>query len=233
MNTIVITAIDKKGSNISKYASTCISSWENWCKKNNVSLHVFEKDEFIHPKFAFLSIFEKLNANKIIHVDLDTLIHPQTPNLFELYDDIFTVVKDSGRVDYEISQRMVRGVNSFEDIFHSFNLDKSKYFNSGMMMFNKSHSLFLSEAKNWIESNYSKIVKWSSAGDTGLDQTPFNWLVQKNNIETNFLDIRYNRTGLLKNNLDINDNFIIHFRGLKTNRKIKLMKELNDYLVGL
>lgn len=233
MNTIVITAIEKEGNNIRDYSYFCIESWQNWCNKNNVILQVITEDEFIHPKFAFLSIFEKFNADKIIHVDLDTLIHPKTPNLFELYNDTFTVVKDSGKIDYEISPRMTRGVDSFESIFDSFNIDKSKYFNSGMMMFNKNHSTFLKESKNWIESNYDKIAKWSSAGDTGLDQTPFNWLVQKHNIETKFLDMRYNRTGLVFKNLYVNDNYIIHFRGLKTNRRIKLMKEIHNYLVGL
>ena len=65
MNTIVITAIEKEGNNIGDYAYFCIESWQNWCNKNNVTLQVIKEDEFIHPKFAFLSIFEKFNADKL------------------------------------------------------------------------------------------------------------------------------------------------------------------------
>ena len=232
-NAIVITAIQRDGFVLKEYSTFCIESWKDWCTKKNIPLFIIEDDSFIHPKFAFLSIFERFNADKIIHVDVDTIINPDTPDLFTLYDTKFTVVKDSGLIDYQISPRMSKGVDNFESIFTSFNLDKSKYFNSGMMMFHKNHKSFLNKSKIWIENNFDKIAKWSINGGPGLDQTPFNWLVQKNNIETNFLDMKYNRTGVFKKKLNVNDNYILHFRGNKHGLKVHKMKKIFNELVGL
>ena len=59
---------------------------------------------------------------------------------------------------------------------------------------------------------YIRLVKKNSRG---LDQVPFNWFVQKNNISINFLDSRFNRTQLIKKKLNPSENYIIHFRGPK------------------
>ena len=100
-------------------------------------------------------------------------------------------------------------------------IDKSKFFNSGVMMFNKKHKLFLNECKTWVHKNFKDICEWSKNGGRGLDQVPFNWFVQKNNIQVNFLDTRFNRLGLIKKDLNPTDNYIIHFRGPKDKNKIK------------
>ena len=48
----------------------------------------------------------------------------------------------------------------------------------------------------------------------------------KYNMEVNFLDTRFNRLGLIKKDLNPNDNFIIHFRGPKSKSKIKKMYQI-------
>ena len=45
-------------------------------------------------------------------------------------------------------------------------------------------------------------------------------------MEVNFLDTRFNRLGLIKKDLNPNDNFIIHFRGPKSKSKIKKMYQI-------
>ena len=227
---VVITAIEKDGYDLKEYSSPCIQSWKNWCKIHNIPLITMVGDEFIHPKFAFLSIFEKFNADKIVHVDVDTIIHPQTPNLFDLYEDKLTVVKDCGLHDGVISPRMSKGVDKFEKVFSEFNLNKDNFFNSGVMMFHRNHKKLLKECKDWVTDNFKSISEWSQQDGPGLDQIPFNWFVQKNKIDLQFLDLRFNRTNLLRKKLNVDDNYIIHFRGIKDKNKINEIKHIYSKL---
>lgn len=220
---VVITNIESSKYITEGYSEFCIDSWKQYCKRWDIPLKIISEDKFVHPKFSYLSVFDEVDSEKVICVDLDTIVHPQTPNLMELFDKTLTVVRDVGIDKDKISDRMVVGINLFENYFPSFKMDKSNYFNSGMLMMHRNQSEFLKECKNWVESNYDKMIEFEKKGGVGLDQIPFNWFVQKNKLDTNFLDIRYNRTSPLKENRNIDDNFILHFRGPKPNRKIKRM----------
>jgi len=228
---VVITNIERGKFVTENYSKFCIGSWEQYCKRWDIPLKVITEDKFIHPKFSYLSVFDEVDSEKVICVDLDTIVHPQTPNLLELFDKTFTVVKDVGIKEDKIADRMVVGIDLFEKEFDSFKMDKSKYFNSGMLMMHRNQSKFLKECKNWVESNYSKIVEWTNNGGVGLDQIPFNWFVQKNNLNTEFLDLRYNRTSPMRKNRNIDDNFILHFRGTKSQRKADMIESVYKKLL--
>ena len=222
---VVITNIQKDEFDSSGYSNFCIDSWKRYCNKWNIPLKILTEDKYIHPKFAYLSVFDEVDSDKVIFVDVDTMINPNSPNLMELFDDKLTVVRDCGKLDYIISKNMSEAVDEFEKSFPQI-IDKSKFFNSGVIMFSKKHKLFLEKCKKWVETNYTPIIKWSQGQGRGLDQIPFNWFVQKNNIELKFLDTKFNRTSFIKKKLNANDNYIIHFRGPKPNRKIKKMYEV-------
>ena len=226
---VVITNIQKDGFDSSGYSNFCIDTWKRYCNKWNIPLKILTEDKYIHPKFAYLSVFDEVDSDKVIFVDVDTMINPNSPNLMELFDDKITVVRDYGKLDYIISENMKKAGDYFEKSFPQ-TIDKSKFFNSGFMMFKKEHKLFLDECKEWVEQHYKQITEWSqSPGGRGLDQVPFNWFIQKKNIELNYLDTRFNRTSLIRKDLNPNDNFIIHFRGPKGKRKIKKMYDVYKF----
>ena len=222
---VVITNIQNDKFDSSEYSNFCIDSWKRYCDKWNIPIKILTEDKYLHPKFAYLSVFEEVDSEKIIFVDVDTIINPNSPNLLEVFDDELTVVRDYGNLDYIISKNMSQAIDEFEKSFPQI-IDKSKFFNSGVMMFNKKHKSFLNECKTWVEKNFKDIFDWSLNRGRGLDQVPFNWFVQKNNIKTKFLDTRFNRLGLIKKDLNPNDYFIIHFRGPKTKRKIEKMYDI-------
>ncbi len=222
---VVITNIQNDKFRSSEYSNFCIDSWKRYCDKWNIPIKILTEDKYLHPKFAYLSVFEEVDSEKVIFVDVDTIINPNSPNLLEVFDDELTVVRDYGNLDYIISKNMSQAIDEFEKSFPQI-IDKSKFFNSGVMMFNKKHKSFLNECKTWVEKNFKDIFDWSLNRGRGLDQVPFNWFVQKNNIKTKFLDTRFNRLGLIKKDLNPHDYFIIHFRGPKTKRKIEKMYDI-------
>ena len=222
---VVITNIQNDKFDSSGYSNFCIDSWKRYCDKWNIPIKILTEDKYIHPKFSYLSVFEEVDSDKVIVVDVDTMINPNSPNLLELIDDKLTVVRDYGNLDYIISKHMKEAVDEFEKAFPQI-IDKSNFFNSGVMLFNKKHKWFLNECKTWVHKNFKDICEWSKNGGRGLDQVPFNWFVQKYNMEVNFLDTRFNRLGLIKKDLNPNDNFIIHFRGPKSKSKIKKMYQI-------
>ena len=94
------------------------------------------------------------------------------------------------------------------------------------MMFHRNHKKLLKERVDWVTDNFKSISEWSQQGGPGLDQIPFNWFVQKHKIDLQFLDLRFNRTNLLRKKLNVDDNYIIHFRGIKNKNKINEIKHI-------
>ena len=209
----------------SGYSKFCIDTWKTYCDNLGIPLKILTEDKYIHPHFSYLSVFDEVHVDKVIVVDVDTMINPNTPNLLKLFDGTLTVVRDSGRLDGIIPKRMSINVNDFDSKFQ-YQIDKTKFFNTGVMMFHRNHENFLNKCKRWVHKNYEKISKWTKESKTRLDQIPFNHFVQKNNISLNFLDSRYNRTGLLRDGLNPLDNYIIHFKGPKPPPKITNMKNI-------
>ena len=218
---VVITNIQNDKFDSSGYSKFCIDTWKTYCGKWGIPLKILTEDKYIHPKFSYLSVFDEVNADKVIVVDVDTMINPKTPNLLGLFDGTLTVVRDCGKLDGIISGQMKNSVDNFEKIF-KFQIDKSMFFNSGFMCFHRNHENFLQRSKDWVHKHFDTIIDWSKQ-NSGVDQVPFNWFVQKNNVSINFLDSRFNRTQLFKKKLNPLENYIIHFRGEKGPNKIKNM----------
>ena len=226
---VVITNIQNDKFDSSEYSNFCIDTWKRYCNKWNIPLKILTEDKYINPKFAYLSVFDEVDSDKVIFVDVDTMINPNSPYLKLLFDDKITVVRDYGKLDYIISKNMSQAVDEFEKAFPQ-TIDKSKFFNSGFMMFKKEHKSFLDECKEWVEEHYKEITTWSRIFEgRGFREVPFNWFIQRKNIELNYLDTRFNRLGLIKKDLNPNDNFIIHFRGPKTKNKIKKMYDIYKF----
>ena len=70
-----------------------IDSWRKWCKKNNCELFVLNNLVIEKERMAICwqryYLFDILDANEIeydqvLMIDADTIVHPDTPNFFEM-----------------------------------------------------------------------------------------------------------------------------------------------------
>ena len=104
--------------------------------------------------------------------------------------------------------------------FLSFKLTNQCFLILVINVIHRNHENFLKRCKDWVHKHFDTIIDWSKQ-NSGVDQVPFNWFVQKNNVSINFLDSRFNRTQLFKKKLNPLENYIIHFRGEKGPNKIK------------
>ena len=108
---VVITNIQNDKFDSSGYSKFCIDTWKTYCGKWGIPLKILTEDKYIHPKFSYLSVFDEVDVDKVIVVDVDTMINPKTPNLLGLFDGTLTVVRDYGKLDGIISKKMKNSVD--------------------------------------------------------------------------------------------------------------------------
>ena len=169
-------------------------TWEYWCKKNDIIFVPFEEpvEDNLHDyrinwqKAIF--VFDELKRRNIEYdqialVDSTVMVKWDCPNFFELTDRKFTVTRDIDNFRW-----VYESILGYKDFFDGFELDSSKYFRSGFMVFNESHEdIFQSLKQFYIDNKESFIKLQDEVVRKGNDQTPINYWVQKNNVELNIL----------------------------------------------
>ena len=121
-----------------------IESWRKWCDKNNCELVVL--DEMLHPNSVMRINFHRYYAfdildnsgidyNQILLTDADCIIHPDTPNFFEMTDGKYTVTHADGSYDWVC--RSLENYSKF--IFNEKTFPLWKYFNAGFQVVSKEH----------------------------------------------------------------------------------------------
>jgi hypothetical protein len=205
-----------------------IESWKRWCEKHNAKLVVLEDAilpyEDLRPNWHKVFIFDLLNRanidyNKILIVDADTIVHPNSPNFFEIDENKFCVVNNVGSYDW-----MFRSIENYKKyIFNNYDFDVTKYFNSGVLILNKSHEKFFNKVKDFYFKNKDSLIKMQETFFTGTDQPVLNFLCQMENIEMKFLPYEFNmqdlnrREALTENMPYIDFGHIFHFNAIPNN----------------
>ena len=169
-------------------------TWEYWCKKNDVIFVPFEEpvesnlqDYRINWQKAIF-VFDELKRRNIEYdqialIDSTVMVKWDCPNFFELTDRKFTVTRDIDNMRW-----VHESIQGYKEFFDDFELDSSKYFRSGFMVFNESHEdLFQGLKQFYIDNKDSFIKLQDEVVRKGNDQTPLNYWVQKNNVELNIL----------------------------------------------
>ena len=166
------------------------NTWEYWCKKHNVLFVPFEEpvEKDLHrfrvnwqkAIFCFDEMDrKKINFNQIALVDSSSMIKWDAPNFFEMTDNKFTAWPDTDNLKW-----IYESVQGYKPYFGDFELDISKYFSSGFMVFNKKHrevfqsfkQLYLTNIDSFIDAQ-DNIVKKST------EQTALNYWLQINNVD--------------------------------------------------
>jgi len=174
-----------------------IASWKKWCEKNNSELVVL--DEMIHPndvmrinyhRYYAFDILENsgIDYNKILLTDADCIIHPDTPNFFEMTDGKYTVTHADGSYDW-----VCRSLENYSKlIFDEQTFPLWKYFNAGFQVVGKEHRYIFDKLKDFYFKNKEQIIHMQKNYSVGTDQPIINFLVNLDeNIETKILHYQF------------------------------------------
>ena len=226
------------------------NTWKHFCKKFNCHCVEFntpvEKDLF---KFRVnwqkaIFVFDELEKNNIEYdqialVDSSCMYKWNAPNFFELTERKFVGWRDVDNMRWTNDS-----IVGYKDFFKDFKLDRTKYINSGFIIFNELHKEFFNSFKQLYYDNIDtfcelqdKVVK------KGTEQTPLNYWLQINEIETKTdLPIAFKLTHLHRKemfgyNWQLNEDqtpyFIKYgynwiFNGLPKHDRSNLMKQVWD-----
>ena len=226
------------------------NTWKYFCKKFDchfVELNTpVEKDLF---KFRVnwqkaIFVFDELEKKDIEYdqialVDSSCMYKWNAPNFFELTERKFVGWRDVDNMRWTNDS-----IVGYKDFFKDFKLDRTKYINSGFIIFNELHKEFFNSFKQLYYDNIDtfcelqdKVVK------KGTEQTPLNYWLQINKIETKTdLPIAFKLTHLHRKemfgyNWQLNEDktpyFIKYgynwiFNGLPKHYRSNLMKQVWD-----
>ena len=186
---------------INKIFEYSINSWKHFAKKNNCEVVVLDQPimdsnitSMAWQRYYALDILENsgINYDQVLIVDADTIVHPNCPNFFEMTNHKYTGVHDG--VVYEWVMRSVECYSKF--VFNDYKLNIWTYLNGGFQIFNESHKEHINKFKQFYIDNRENLYGVESKIKLGTDQTPMNFLLQTNNVETTVLPYEYNMTGL-------------------------------------
>ena len=228
------------------------NTWEYWCKKNNCLFVPFiesvEKDlnKYRVNWQKILFVFDELERRNIEYdqiclVDSSFMARWDMPNFFEMTDRRFTACRDMDNMRW-----IYESIQGYKNIFGGFELDMSKYVNSGFMIFNEEHKDLLNKFKQLYIDNIEKFVKLQDkVVKKGNEQTPMNYWLQLNNVDVNMdLPLPYKITHLQRKELfnhnwqldeDKTPFFIKYgynysFNGIPKDQRTKLMKQTWDFI---
>ena len=202
-NIIFIPAIDAGRGRHHAYKYS-IQSWKNWADKHNAEVLVWDTPLYTWEEMTIpwqrYHLFKILDHNEIefdqvLMVDSDTIVHPDTPNFFEMTERKYTGVLDLGCWEWT-----GRSLRHYKDVFNGYKLDRGMYFNGGFQIVNESHREFFDLVLDFYSKNQSVLVEKQKKG-LGTDQTPINYLAQINGIDLKMLPSTYNLHHMVSKNL--------------------------------
>jgi lipopolysaccharide biosynthesis glycosyltransferase len=158
-------------------------------------------------KFQLYDYFN--HYDRILFLDLDVLIYPHCPNIFEVVpEENFGALLES---DYGIDQteEIMEIQSRVKDIGW-----KKDYFNVGVMVISKVHQ----EVFNFEHG--------MDGGQKYPEQTQINYNVQRFKIPIYKLDFRYNHTYFWGENHDLrNFSYIVHYAAITHEIRVPLIRE--------
>lgn len=202
-NIVFIPAIDAGRGRHHAY-NYSIQSWQKWSEKNNAQVVVWDTplyswDEMTIPwqRYHLFKILDhnEIEFDQILMVDSDTIVHPDTPDFFELTERKYVGVLDLGCWEWT-----GRSLRHYKDLFSNYKLDRGLYFNGGFQIVNEAHREFFDEVLNFYEAN-KDVLKDKQKSGLGTDQTPINYLIQTKGIGLKLLPSTYNLHHMSSKNL--------------------------------
>lgn len=189
---IISITVDSAKIDHNEYSKYCIKSWEYWCKNNNCDLKVIKTNDERCGRVVWNKelIFEHgVGYDKIGIVDADTMIKWDAPNVFDMFEEDFCMVRDL--VNWAWVYDSIKNYGKF---FKGVPLDITNYGNTGVMFFHKLYLPLFEEIFNFYLENRMELDNWDKGG--GREQTILNFHLAKNNVNIKFLDGSWNILGM-------------------------------------
>lgn len=248
-NIVFMMDIDLKGEG--RWASSrrspyeySIKSWKHWCEKNNADLFILTDLLVDHNEMGICwqryYVFDILESNnieydQILMVDADTIVHPECPNFFEMTEGKLVGVHNDGSYDW-----VLRSLENYSKyIFNGYQSKWYNYIDCGFIILNKSHKKFFKTVVDFYWAN-KNALKSAEQLQVGTDQTPFNILVEKENIELKLLPYEFNMIDLPRKEILTDDllftkiGWIYQYNCIPNNTNNQVtyywMKKTYDYL---
>lgn len=232
----VVFIVNIKGKYPPDFFEYCFNTWSFWTKTNNTVLFVLEKPlsgtEKLAAHLQKYYAFEVLSRNKIAFnqiaiVDADTMIKWDCPNFFNISRDSFRAVLDD-----ELPKWVLASLTTYQFLFPKTNVNWWEYFNSGVMILNKSHESILAEFIQFMAVKEKDITDVHSRSDlrAGFDQTLFNFFIKEKKVKTIYLPKIFNfyhlsRKKMLDKKEFIDCSYVWHFNGIEHSERKKYMRE--------
>ena len=224
-NIVFIIDIKREGKTKKEYQYS-IDSWKHFCKKYDHELLIMDAP-VVDPNYMGVIwqryfLFDILDSNEIDYdqiliVDADTIIHPDSPDIFELTDHKYCLVHDDGDFDWILRSMENYQHHLFQDqpIFNCF-----EYYNSGFQVINKTHREFFNTMREFYSQNSNTIQWCQKTYGVGTDQTPLNYLLRQENVDVKALSYKFNMSCMFAKEI-VNDQlqhteagYIMHFNGI-------------------
>lgn len=227
-------------------------TWEYWCKKNNVLFVPFENPverdliRFRPNWQKALFVFDELDRrgvkyDQIALVDSSFMCKWNTPNFFDLTGHRFTAWHDKDNMKW-----IYDSIQGYKNFFNEFELDQSKYVNSGFIIFNREHRKFFKSFKQMYYDNIDTLIDLQdNIVKKGTEQTPLNYWLQMKDIDVNrdlsigFKLTHMHRKELFSHNWQLGEDktpfFIKYgynwsFNGIPKDQRSNLMKQTWDLI---
>jgi len=211
-NIVIIPAITPKNQDLNKFGGwgwmdISINAWKFWCEKNGYKLVIYDTpsiedlSKFRVTVQRWFDIFDFLK-NKNIEFDQAAIVDAcsipkwDCPDFFKVTNNKLTVRRDLDNLKW-----IHESVIGYKDIFDGFELDISKYFYTGFMVFNKSHEILFKKFKEKYMSQFEDFINLQKTVGRGTDQTPLNYITQINNTECTYIYPAYNVSHLTRKSL--------------------------------
>ena len=254
-NVVLIPATIPKNKGLDKFGgwdwmTYSIDAWKFWCKKNDCELVIYDKPSIedlvkykitIQRWFDVFDFLDKKNINydQIAMVDACSIPHWNCSNFFELTGGKFTAGRDMDNLRW-----IYESIEGYKNFFEDFEFNLSEYVCCQFTIFNESHREFFTKFKQMYLDNIEELTFLQKKVKRGTDQTPFNYMVQMNNIEVNYLSQPYRlshlpRKEMLGYNWQLNEDttpffikygYIWFFSGFDKQARNNLMKQTWDLI---
>ncbi len=241
MNNVVF-MVDIQGYKYNSGYEYSAKSWDNWTKKHGYEFIRLTKEihssDVMRPNwhkfFAFDVIREKgIEVDKLLVVDADTIVHPDTPDFFKLCDNNICGIHENGSYDWTL-----RSIENYSKLFKAV-LPWENYINSGFILIDSKLSNLFDVMKELYEEKKNELLELQELG-VGTDQTPFNYMIQELDVPLKILPYKYNMTCMPKSEILGEDmlhtklGYIYHFNGIgnKETAVPYWMEKTYKYLYG-
>ena len=135
-----------------------------------------------------------INYDQILVIDVDNIVHPDTPNFFEMSDRKYCATHTDGSYDWTFRSME----NYSKHLFGGQMFPFWKYINAGFQIINESHRQFYQDLVKFYFENRDKIIWAQENLHVGTDQPVLNFMLNLSDIETKLLPYQFSMVDMVR-----------------------------------